>query len=221
MSNRRIIPTKDADFHIMQQYLREKANVNITKWVLDQAWMTKVFNPAANLWNAKYSAWRDPLTRTRLITAEKKAARKAYEPHVSMLVKGLRVNPRLTEDERLEIRLTDYDTTPTRVAVPHTWPVGTLMPVGPHQLRLDFRDCESKRRAKPHGVHGCEIRMGVMSTPPASVEDIPSSRFSTRTPVFLDFDMSLRGQTVYVCLRWENTRGEKGPWGYILSAIIP
>jgi hypothetical protein len=30
-----------------------------------------------------------------------------------------------------------------------------------------------------------------------------------------------RGKTVYFALRWENTRGEKGPWSEIMSAIIP
>ncbi|MDR2362267.1 MAG: hypothetical protein LBD91_06005 [Prevotellaceae bacterium] len=29
------------------------------------------------------------------------------------------------------------------------------------------------------------------------------------------------GKTVYFALRWENTRGEKGPWSDIMSATVP
>jgi hypothetical protein len=30
-----------------------------------------------------------------------------------------------------------------------------------------------------------------------------------------------RGKKLYFALRWENTRGEKGPWSEIHSTIIP
>jgi hypothetical protein len=221
MSERKIIPQKDADFNVMQQRLRTMADANVTQWALDAMWMTDVFDPAADHWDLKYAAWIEPLTRTPLVTSEKNAARKVYSPLISTLVKGLRVNTRLTEDQRLELGLTDYDPTRTPSEKPRSWPVVVIMPVGPGLLRLDIVDSESKRRAKPHGVHGCEIRKGILTQPPVSPEDIPHSEFATRTPCILEFDLSLRGKTVYICLRWENTRGEKGPWCEILSAIIP
>jgi hypothetical protein len=48
-----------------------------------------------------------------------------------------------------------------------------------------------------------------------------ASVFSTRSPYVFTFDENMRGKTVYFCLRWENTRGQKGPWSAIYSAIIP
>ena len=130
MSNRKIIPTKDADFHIGQLRLRAVADANVTQWGLDATWMTEVFDPAADNWDARYAAYLEPLTRTPLITAEKTAARKEYEPLISMLVKGLRVNPRLDENQRLELGLTDYYTTRTPPAVLLTWPVAVVTPIG-------------------------------------------------------------------------------------------
>jgi hypothetical protein len=44
---------------------------------------------------------------------------------------------------------------------------------------------------------------------------------ATRTSLTLEFDEPDRGKTVYFCLRWENTRGQKGPWSPIQKAIIP
>ena len=221
MSDRKIIPRKDADFHIMQQRLRTAADANVTQWGLDATWMADCFDPAADNWNCRYAAYLEPLTRTPLVTAEKTAARSAYEPLISMLVKGLRVNPRLDENQRLELGLTDYDSTRTPPAIPLTWPVAVITPVGPGLLQIDYHDSESNRRAKPHEVHGMEIRSGILTEEPQSPDDIPHSEFSTRTPYHIEFDLRLRGQKVYFCFRWENTRGQKGPWSEILWAIIP
>ena len=49
----------------------------------------------------------------------------------------------------------------------------------------------------------------------------PHSEFDTASPFTLNFQGHERGKTVYFCLRWENTVGEKGPWGEIYSAIVP
>jgi hypothetical protein len=45
--------------------------------------------------------------------------------------------------------------------------------------------------------------------------------FDTRSPYTFRFEENQRGQTVFFCLRWENTTGQKGPWSEIVSAIIP
>jgi hypothetical protein len=59
---------------------------------------------------------------------------------------------------------------------------------------------------KPAGQHGAEIRWAMRDT---------------HMPLTFEFDESDRGKTVYFCLGWENTRGEKGPWSEIQSAIVP
>jgi hypothetical protein len=93
--------------------------------------------------------------------------------------------------------------------------------VGPGILRIAYHDSETGKKAKRKDIHGCEIRTAILATPPQSAEEIQHSEFSTRTPYTLESDLSLRGKTVYFCLRWENTLGKKGPWSEILSAVIP
>ncbi|MDR1273488.1 MAG: hypothetical protein LBK12_02965, partial [Odoribacteraceae bacterium] len=66
-----------------------------------------------------------------------------------------------------------------------------------------------------------EIRWAISETPVVNVDDLTHSAFDTRTPFNLEFRGEERGKAVYFCLRWENTRGEKGPWSEIQSAIIP
>jgi hypothetical protein len=36
-----------------------------------------------------------------------------------------------------------------------------------------------------------------------------------------DFDKADRGKTVSFCIRLENAKGAAGPWGPLLSTIIP
>jgi hypothetical protein len=66
-----------------------------------------------------------------------------------------------------------------------------------------------------------ETEEAFRDTPPESINDLANSSFDTRSPFTLTFDETQRGLTVYFCLCWENTRGEKGPWGEIMSAVIP
>jgi hypothetical protein len=58
-------------------------------------------------------------------------------------------------------------------------------------------------------------------TPPDSLKDLVNSSFDTHTSFTFEFRGDERGKTVYFCLRWENTRGQKGPWSKIVNAIIP
>ncbi|MDR1552126.1 MAG: hypothetical protein LBS69_01520, partial [Prevotellaceae bacterium] len=76
-------------------------------------------------------------------------------------------------------------------------------------------------KAKPAGQHGAEIRWTISDTPVVDVEELIHSAFDTHTPFTLEFQGHERGRMAYFCLCWENTRGEKGPWSEIVSAIIP
>jgi hypothetical protein len=61
----------------------------------------------------------------------------------------------------------------------------------------------------------------VSEVAPSRWEDLRHSAFDTHTPLTLSFESDQRGKTLYFALRWENTRGEKGKYSPIASAIIP
>jgi hypothetical protein len=56
---------------------------------------------------------------------------------------------------------------------------------------------------------------------PVSIADLRNSAFATATPYTFSFDEPDRGKTLYICPRWENNKGDKGPWGEIVKAIVP
>jgi hypothetical protein len=135
----------------------------------------------------------------------------------------LRFNPAVTDADRVNLGLNVPDPEPTPVPEPVTWPVVILLDSGTiMRLTLHYKDSESlKSQAKPAGVHGAEIRWAILEAPPVTTDDLIHSEFSTRTPHTFIYEENLRGKTVWFRLRWENTRGEKGPWSELYSAIIP
>jgi hypothetical protein len=50
---------------------------------------------------------------------------------------------------------------------------------------------------------------------------VSHSRFTCCQSFIFDSEQSDSGKTVYFCIRFENAKGEPGPWGPMLSAVIP
>jgi hypothetical protein len=126
----------------------------------------------------------------------------------------------VTDDDRAEMGI--YPPKPrTPNKKPTSFPDAFARSNTIRELTIEFRDHESTSRAKPHGVHGAEIRWAILDNPPKNVDELIHSDFDTRSPFTLEFKEEARGKTVWFCLRWENTRGEKGPWSEFLTAIVP
>ncbi|MDR1281625.1 MAG: hypothetical protein LBK99_12485, partial [Opitutaceae bacterium] len=62
---------------------------------------------------------------------------------------------------------------------------------------------------------------GVANKTPVAPDPNPVACARAPAASVLDFDENQRGQRIWLIARRENTRGQKGPWTDILSAIIP
>ncbi|MDR2040848.1 MAG: hypothetical protein LBP98_00830, partial [Tannerella sp.] len=134
----------------------------------------------------------------------------------------LRYNENVTDEDRVNLGITVPDTTPTTPREPETMPVVTLIDSSViMRLTLHYKDSMSMSRAKPHGVHGIEIRWAILDGAPVTTADLVNSEFGTRASHTFIFEENQRGKTVWFRLRWENNRGQKGPWSELYSAIIP
>jgi hypothetical protein len=158
----------------------------------------------------------DRLDREEKAVAVSKETRKFVNQY-------LRYNPAVTDDDRVKLGLHVPDPEPTPAPVAVTWPVVTRIDSGTIlRLTLKYKDSESAvSRAKPDHTTGAEIRHAILDAPPTSTDDLIHSDFSTRSSYTFIFDENQRGKTVWFRLRWENTRGQKGPWSELYSAIIP
>jgi hypothetical protein len=167
----------------------------------------------------------EPSTRTPVAVRAKNDARALLERCTRKAVAEYLANNHLLDDPgRVSLGLPPRKTTRSPAPTPTTAPGFSINPLAGRRLEARFhaRGKEGERRqAKPFGVHGAEIAWAILDAPPASHVDLVHSTFGTRSPYIFQFDFPDAGKRLYCCLRWENTRGEKGPWSEIQSAIIP
>jgi hypothetical protein len=218
--NEKNVPTTDTDFNDVQAVIAEKVAANIINWGIDPNWFNNTFLPARQKWERAWIPYKDKSQRTPLITFEKNQARKEYEPHLRLLVKNLEINTLVTNEERASMGILPPKPR-TPVSVPTSRPSLYIKTDMPTEITIDFRDYESTSRAKPAGVHGIEIKYAMLDFQPKDPEELIHSVFDTRSPYTLKFNGHDRGKTVYIAGRWENTKGEKGPWCDIITVIIP
>jgi hypothetical protein len=94
----------------------------------------------------------------------------------------------------------------------------------PAEVIIHYRDAGSHHLGKPEGVHGMEFiyRVREVDAPPArNWKELKNSVFSTRPPLTLTFEGEQRAKILEYSSRWENMRGEKGPWNDIQWVVIP
>jgi hypothetical protein len=221
-SNSDFIPTKDKDF--LQWVINCLAA--LFKIIDRIGFPEAVYQALAALRNTfveKFNAAEAPETRTKITITSKTKARKALEKALRQAIgEYINRNHLVTDEDREAMGLPLHKTGRTPSPVATTYPDYDIDSSTIRQLTVNFYDQGQKTsKAKPAGQHGAEIKWGIRDTPPASINDLTNSAFDTRTPFTLEFDETQRGSTVYFCLRWENTRGVKGPWSEIVSAIIP
>jgi hypothetical protein len=221
MSSISYIPRPDADFNEWQEQFMSYLAANLARFGLQSADIAELNNLKMD-WFIKYSVTTDPAQRTPPAVLAKTEQRKVYEKALrAFAIEHLIHNSKLTNADRLSLGLTVPKDTRTPVPVPETSPSFRVLMPEQRRLVIEFYDETAEKRAKPPGVHGAEIRHAILAAPPEHLDELTHSAFDTRSPFTLDYDESDRGKTVYLCLRWENTRGEKGPWSPLASAIIP
>ncbi|MDR0766768.1 MAG: hypothetical protein LBF09_07545, partial [Odoribacteraceae bacterium] len=77
------------------------------------------------------------------------------------------------------------------------------------------------KKGKPRGQHGAECRWALSKTAVTSLDELTNSAFDTNSPLVLEFGEEERGARLYYAMRWENNRGERGPFGPIEMIVVP
>jgi hypothetical protein len=214
------IPKKDSEFIAWVKNLLDYVQLYLKEFNILEA----VFQPLLVLYaafEAAYAKYLDPNSGA-VDVAEKTRSRKILEKDVRAFVKAfLMYSPFVSDKDRDEMRLPIHDTKPTPTPAPSTYPEYDIDTSIQTRLTVHFWDSASKKKAKPKGVHGAEIRWEMREDAPVKAEDLINSDFTTRTPHSFTFTGDKQGQRVYFCLRWESDTGEKGTWGAIVSAVVP
>jgi hypothetical protein len=221
MSNIDFVPRADKLFHAwliaLIAYLKQKYLIwNIPEEEVNSLDMlTTDFDKAL-----KIAA--NTVTRTKVTVQAKNDARKAVANRLRAVLKlYITYNRAVTDADRDAMGLPIHKTTRTPVADITTTPYAKILLPSPAVVEIDFRDSGSSGKAKPRGAHGVETVWAILDSPPTDWEQLVHSSFSTHAPLRLTFNGSERGKILYFALRWENTRGKKGPLSEIFKVIIP
>jgi hypothetical protein len=225
--NTRFIPGPDAAFHSWQGNLMSKVPARAAELNIPADAVTAL-QTLQTQWEAAYALAEDPATRTSITVKAKQKARKTYEAALRGFVRAyLTYNPLVSDADRGDLELPVHKTTRSTIPAPTELVEFELRQAAGSRVEVHFfpisanNEAKERHEAKPYGVRGAELAWAVLPEPPKSYTDLVHSAFDTRSPYTFQFDLTDAGKTIYVCARWENTTGQKGPWSSIKSAIIP
>jgi hypothetical protein len=195
--------------------------IGIVGPILD--WYDNTFLIEHARFNAAFAAWKDPAERTPAKQAALDDAEKDFRKVYRSLYTGyMKSNPLVTNEDLVKAEFPKrHEGGGTPVRKPTTLIVMTTDTSKPGRVGIHFRDEKATGTAKPEGVHGGEMVYGIFDVPPTDWEQLTHNVFFTHTPGEILFSGEMSGKTLYFAMRWENTRGVKGPWNEIQSVIIP
>ncbi|MDR2071201.1 MAG: hypothetical protein LBP81_07295 [Treponema sp.] len=131
------------------------------------------------------------------------------------------LSPPLTESDIISLGLKPRDTTPTPGGKPRAEATVENYLVGRHELGIKIVYVTGSPNDPAN--KGYRIWYSVVApgeTPPADPEELRGSFFTKRKKDVIEFNFGDSGKTAYFAAHVEND-GKKGPWGPMVSVLIP
>jgi len=154
----------------------------------------------------------------------KKEARQTLEKTARIFIQGfLAKNPYVTDADRKEMGLPIYDKIPTPINKPTVRAMGRIVYKAAGSLELHITpeaDISENKRA----YHGCKIVYDVVAAnepQPKTERDLKQVSFTRKKKESFIFHPQDAAKRVYFSLRYENSKGNAGPWCPVFSAVIP
>lgn len=221
------IPRREADFFAWQKpiipYIQSHANA----WNIPSQSGAQGTSPIDALvilrdaYEARYLMATDPATRTAATVIAKNESMSEYQSGIRTFLKSyITYNAAVTDEDRRNMGLPIHKKGRTMMAAPTTVPECKVGIPSPGILEIRFYAPDVYGRKKPDGVHGCELKWIFSDTVVSNWSQLTNAEFITHTPFRLSFDGDQRGRRIWFALRWENTRGVKGPWSEIFDTVV-
>jgi hypothetical protein len=180
--------------------------------------------------------------RTAVTTAQGKAAFGTLTKKMRFIKNHYFLKPPLKDEDFVALELKPTDNTKTTVPVPVNQPGLEIIKWGPHTLGV--RCFTALTMGSDVSDHGVRIYYGivennttittdepsmthltedvyVLSSPPRTASDLPNSFFTRRIKNTLELPLSASGKVCYLAARFENGKGQSGPWGTMISTVVP
>ncbi len=126
----------------------------------------------------------------------------------------------LSDAQLASAGLPPRDTVKTDSPAPSTAPIGWV-DYGKLKHTIHFRDSATPdKKAKPHGMQGCQIWYFIGESAPANEKDWDYLATDSNSPYIVFYDAAEAGKKVFYQLRWISKSGETGEWSETIEATI-
>ena len=216
MPNSKPFPSKEAELNTFFNQVVPYLLANAVRLLVSDANQTKLTAQFTG-WNTAYPLSQNPTTSTVTTTATKDAARDDLKDTIRAVYADIPESV-LTNADRTTLNQPEHSTARTPAAVPTTKPIAKVDTSKRLEHTISFTD-EDGSAAKPEGVRGCQIWLK-LGDAPKDPKELTYIATDTRSPYLYHFDGADASKTAHYWLRWENTRGETGPWSDAVAATV-
>jgi hypothetical protein len=165
---------------------------------------------------------KNETTRTPVATAQCREAFDNLTDKMRDIKKRYFYAPPLTDADFAALGLKPHDTTPTTSGIPTAQVRLEIYLVGRHELVIKIvyvRGSPTDSANKGYRIWYSVVGHG--GVPPTEPRDLRESFFIQRKKDLVQFDYGSSGSTAYFAVQVENSGGKQGPWGPMVSALIP
>lgn len=180
-----------------------------------------VMKTAYDEFETAYAAAINPATRTRSAIEAKNIKKAAMIGEIRPLAMQIKLNDAVANADKLDLGLTLSDGTITSIAAPSTQPIIMIVGATAQQQALRVVDSATPQsRAKPAGTTGLQLFGKAATSGPVSLDDCKFVGFITKQPFVVNWQAADVGKTAFYYGRWQNAKGEVGPWSLVASFTI-
>ena len=220
MSYQDFIPRRESSFHIWQGVLVAVVDANATVWLIPTDKVTAL-KALQTDWVTAYTKASNHMDRTTTDVQAKNDALKVYKMGIRKFVpEYLAYNSKVTDAERRSMGLTIRNGQRTPSSTPETSPVAEIDISKPMIHSIYITDSGTGEKAKPLGVHGCEIWVKVGGEEPKTGSEYSFLATDTKGPYEATYDVADIGKRIWYRFRWINKIGQTGPWSRPFSAVV-
>ncbi|MDR1332661.1 MAG: hypothetical protein LBK07_11230 [Tannerella sp.] len=185
-------------------------------------WFDTTYFTQISRYNLAYAVWINPETSTRLALDDLKAAEKDFFPLYRTFYASVKGSPLVT-DANLEDM--GFPPRPSGGHSPHpvdkTYIDLNVSPKGNLVIEVAFTNRDTGSSIIPYYLTGAVVYYLVSDKPVTNQNELAFSKLASKSPVDFTFDPADRSRTVSFAGRWQNRRGELGPWSEIVTVVIP
>lgn len=163
----------------------------------------------------------NPSTYTPVTVAAKDAAKLAGKSVWRIYAAQIRINPGVTNDDKIALRLNLPNSSGTPIPAPVSWPLLTVVSSGPLTTVLRYKDSViGVGKAKAAGAIQMNLFWGFGTAPIVDPTLLTLAGAFTKSPLQFSIDPANAGKIMTLGGQWVTRRGLVGPFGPLITTTV-